>query len=107
MRLRTILAATAIGALAAPAAAAAQTPPAGGGTDVGGTAPSFLELILTQPAKGFAAFSKAKSYEMSFNAEATATDTTTLLSVADGDATSGSKLGHISVGSKRLPAPLE
>ena len=69
--------------------------------------PSFLELILTQPAKGFAAFSKTKSYEMTFNAQVTATDSPTLLTLADGDATSGSKLGHISVGSKRLPSPLE
>jgi hypothetical protein len=108
MKLRTILAATALAALSAPAAAVAQTPdPVNGGTEIGGSVNSFLELILTQPAKGFAAFSKAKSYEMSFDAQATASDTTTLLSIADGDATSGSKLGHISVGSKRLPSPLE
>ena len=85
----------------------AQTPPVGGGTEVGGTVPSFLELILTQPSKGFAAFSKTKSYEMSFSAQVTTTDAPTLLTLADGDATSGSKLGHISVGSKRLPSPLE
>ena len=65
--------------------------------------PSFLELILTQPAKGFATFSKAKTYTMSFDVAVTATDAPTLLSLADGDATSGSKLGHLSVGSKRLP----
>ncbi len=75
--------------------------------NVGGSVPSFLELILTQPSKGFAAFSKTKSYEMSFDAQVTATDAPTLLTLADGDATSGSKLGHISVGSKRLAAPLE
>jgi hypothetical protein len=107
MKLRTILAASAIAALAAPVAAVAQTPPVEGGTNVGGVAPSFLELILTQPAKGFAAFSKAKSYEMSFDVRATATDAPTLLSVADGDVASGSKLGHLSVGGKRLGAPLE
>ena len=44
---------------------------------------------------------------MSFNAQVTTTDSPTLLTLADGDATSGSKLGHISVGSKRLPSPLE
>jgi hypothetical protein len=107
MKLRTIVAATVIGALAAPSAAMAQTPPVSGGTDIGGTVNSFLELILTQPAKGFAAFSKTKSYEMSFDAQITATDPGTQLSLADGDATSGSKLGHLSVGSKRLPSPLE
>jgi hypothetical protein len=108
MKLRTILAASAVCALAAPSAAMAQTPdPVNGGTEIGGSVNSFLELILPQPAKGFAAFSKKKSYEMSFDASATASDTTTLLSIADGDATSGSKLGHISIGSKRLPSPLE
>ena len=107
MKLRTILAASAVAALVAPAAAVAQTPPVEGGTNVGGVAPSFLELIVNQPAKGFAAFSKTRSYEMTFDAQATATDAPTLLSLADGDATSGSKLGHISVGSKRLPSPLE
>jgi hypothetical protein len=108
MKLRTILAGTALAALAAPAAMA-QTPPdpVSGGTNVGGSVNSFLELILTQPAKGFAAFSKTKSYEMSFNATAISTDSPTLLTLADGDVTSGSKLGHISVGAKRLPDALE
>jgi hypothetical protein len=108
MKLRTILAGTVLAALAAPAAMA-QTPPdpVSGGTNVGGSVNSFLELILTQPAKGFAAFSKTKTYEMSFNATAISTDSPTLLTLADGDATSGSKLGHISVGSKRLPEPLQ
>jgi hypothetical protein len=107
MKLRTIVAGTALAALVAAPTAAAQTPPVGGGTEVGGTVSSFLELILTQPAKGFAAFSKTKSYEMSFNATVITTDAPTLLTLADGDATRGSKLGFISVGSKRLPSPLE
>jgi hypothetical protein len=108
MKLRTILAGTALAVLAAPAAWAQSPPdPVNGGTNVGGSVPSFLELILAQPTKGFAAFSKTKSYEMSFDAQVTATDAPTLLTLADGDATSGSKLGHISVGAKRLPAPLE
>jgi hypothetical protein len=100
MKLRTMLAGAVIAVLAAPTAALAQTPdPVSGGTNVGGSVPSFLELILTQPSKGFAAFSKTKSYEMSFDAQVTATDAPTLLTLADGDATSGSKLGLISVGS--------
>jgi len=108
MKLRTMLAGAVIAVLVAPTAALAQTPdPVSGGTNVGGSVPSFLELILTQPSKGFAAFSKTKSYEMTFDAQVTATDAPTLLTLADGDATSGSKLGHISVGSKRLAAPLE
>jgi hypothetical protein len=108
MKLRTILAGTVLAVLAVPAAWA-QTPPdpVTGGTNVGGSVPSFLELILAQPAKGFAAFSQTKSYEMSFDAQVTATDAPTLLTLADGDATSGSRLGHISVGAKRLPNPLE
>jgi hypothetical protein len=108
MKPRTILAGTALAVLAAPAAWAQSPPdPIGGGTNVGGSVPSFLELILDQPAKGFAAFSTTKSYEMAFEARITATDAPTLLTLADGDAASGSKLGHISVGAKRLPAPLE
>jgi hypothetical protein len=107
MKLRTIVAGTALAALVAAPTAAAQTPPVDGGTVVGGTVSSFLELILTQPAKGFASFSKTKSYEMSFNATVVTTDAPTLLTLADGDATRGSKLGHISIGSKRLPSPLE
>ena len=56
MKLRTILAASAIAALAAPAAAMAdvQPPPVNGGTEVGGVVGSFLELGIVQPAKGFA-----------------------------------------------------
>jgi hypothetical protein len=109
MKLQTILAGAVVAALVAPSAAGAQTPPdpVNGGTVIGGSVNSFLELILAQPSKGFAAFSKTKSYEMSFDAQVTATDEPTLLTLADGDATSGSKLGHISVGAKRLPAPLE
>lgn len=107
MKLRTILVAGAIAALAAPTGAAAQADPVGGGTEVGGSVPSFLELILTQPGKGFASFSKARSYQMSFNVTAISTDAPTRLSIADGDAASGSRRGYISVGSRRLASPLE
>jgi len=107
MKLRMILAGTALAALVAAPAAWSQTPPVDDGTVVGGTVPSFLELSLTQPSKGFASFARTRSYEMSFDAQVTTTDSPTLLTLADGDVTSGSKLGHISVGSKRLPSPLE
>ena len=40
---------------------------------------------------------------MSFDAPVTLTDAPPLLSLADGDAASGSKLGHLTIGSKRLP----
>jgi hypothetical protein len=109
MKLRTIVAGTALAALMASPVAWAQdqTPPVNDGTEIGGTVPSFLELILTQPAKGFASFSKTRSYEMSFNATVITTDSPSLLTLTDGDAASGSKRGFISVGKKRLPSPLE
>jgi hypothetical protein len=106
MKLRTILAATALSAVAAPAAWA-QTPPIEGGTVVGGVTPSFLELTLTQPKAGLSTFPRARTYTTSFDAMVTATDDTTLLTLADGDAASGSKLGRMASGSKRLSQPLE
>ena len=87
--------------LAVPGVASAQV------SGVGGDVTSQMSLSLDQPAKGFAAFTKAKSYQTTLNARVTATGGPMMLSIADGDATSGSKLGHISVGSKRLPSPLE
>ena len=107
MKLRTILAGTVLAALAAPVAAWSQTPPIEDGTVVGGSVPSFLELILMQPTTAFASFSKAKTYQLSFDAQVTATDAPTLLTLADGEVTSGSKLGRLASGSKLLPLPLE
>jgi hypothetical protein len=109
MKLRTILAATALAAAAVPAAASAQTPdPISGGTQIGGLAPSFLELILTQPASAsFSTFTKAKTYSASVEAQVIITDDQANLSIADGDAVKGSKLGHLTSGSKRLPLALE
>ena len=108
MKLRMTITATAIAALFAPAVASAQgADPVGGGLGLEAFVPSLIELTLAQPGKGFAPFSKSKSYEMSFDALVTTSAAETQLSVADGDATSGSKRGHISVGVKRLPSPLE
>lgn len=90
----------------AAAPAAAQVQPVDGGSDVTGRVDSYLELIITQP-NGFSTFKKAGSYSLSFNALATTTETVAKLSVADGDAASGSKLGHMSAGAKRLPDALE
>jgi hypothetical protein len=106
MKLSTILAATALSALAAPAALA-QTPPISGGTEVGGSVPSFLELGISQPSATLASFKKAKTYASSFNVAVTTTDDGTQLSLADGDVTSGKKMGHLASGKKRLPLPLE
>src|SRR4051794_7906881 len=99
MRLRMLFVATAA-VLVAPSAAAAQ------GTTVGGPVFSSMELMLDQP-HAFPAFAKAKTSPPSFAARATAPDAPTLLSVADGDATGGAKLGHLSVRGKRLADPLE
>jgi hypothetical protein len=106
MKLRTILAATALAAVAAPAAWA-QTPPIEGGTNVGGVVPSSLELILTQPKASLSTFPRARTYTTSFDALVTSTDEALFLTVADGDASRGSKLGHMASGARRLPEPLE
>jgi hypothetical protein len=109
MKLSTIIAVTAVSALAAPTAFAQAPPPdpISGGTEVGGSVPSFLELIIAPPSATLASFSKAKTYSSAFNVSVTATDGGTILSLADGDATSGKKLGHLASGSKRLPLPLQ
>jgi len=107
MKLRTILAATALSAVAAPAVSVAQTPPIEGGTVVGGVTPSFLELTLTQPKASLSTFPRARTYTTSFDAMVTATDDSTMLTLADGDESSGSKLGRMASGSKRLSEPLE
>jgi len=110
MKLRTILAAAALGAVAVPAAALAQNPPdpVNGGTQIGGFTPSFLELIINQPATtSFKTFAKAKTYSANVDVAVTLTDTTAVLSVADGEVASGSKRGHLTSGSKRLPMALE
>ena len=105
---RKILLGAALAAVAAPAAAWAQEPPpVDGGVPIGGSVPSYLELILGQPSSSFATFAKARTYTTSFAATVTATDRPTLLTLADGDASSGARLGHMASGSKRLPLPLE
>jgi hypothetical protein len=84
----------------------AQTAPVDDGTNINGRVDSYLELILTQPS-GLSTFKKSGTYTVAVNAMATGTDNLSQLSVADGDATSGAKLGHMSSGSKRLKDPLE
>jgi hypothetical protein len=89
------------------AARAQDAPPVGGGTDVGGVVPSYMELILGKPTSSLSHFAKARTYTSSFTVMVTATDKPTLLSLVDGDATSGSRLGHLASGARRLPQPLE
>src|SRR3954471_6899738 len=86
--------------------AQAQTPPVDGGTEVGGHVDGSLELILPQT-NGFASFKRAGTFTFSFTVMTTTTETAAQLDIVDGDVTSGSKLGHMSAGSKRLPDPLE
>ena len=108
MKLRTILAGTALAAVAAPAAAGLRHRRSKEAPRSAATSPSFLELILhrSRP-RGSTTFPKAKTYEMAFDAQVTATDTPTLLTLADGEAVPGAKLGHLASGAKRLPLPLE
>lgn len=108
MKLRTILAVSALGAAVVPAAALAQTPdPVGGNTIIGGGVQSFLELSIAQPSTAFTTFTKAKTYSSKFDVAVTITDGGAQLSLADGEAVRGSKLGHLTSGSKRLPLALE
>jgi hypothetical protein len=103
---RTILLGAAMTLAAAPAAAWAQSP-VDGGTEVGGSVPSYLELILGRPGTAFTTFPQVRTYSTSFEAVVTATDSPTVLTLTDGDATSGARLGHLSSGARRLPLPLE
>jgi hypothetical protein len=87
--------------------AGAQTAPVEDGTNVGGRVDGSLELILPQTTNGLASFKRAGTFTYSFNVMTTTTETAAQLAIVDGQATSGSKLGHLSSGSKRLPDPLE
>jgi hypothetical protein len=108
MKLRTFIAASAVGAMvAAPPVASAQTPPVSGGTGIEAIVPSSMELILAQPKASFTKFSKAKTYSTSFNVQVVTTENSAQLSLADGDVASGSKLGRLASGKKLLPLPLE
>jgi hypothetical protein len=92
--------------LACAATASAQEP-ISGGTQIGGSVPSYLELILTQPT-GLATFPTKKTYTTSFQAFVTATDDAgARLSIVDGDTSSAKKLGHLASGTKTLPLPLQ
>jgi hypothetical protein len=104
---KILLGAALAAAVVPPATAGAQTPPVDGGTGIVGLVPSYLELILGPPTSSFASFGKARTYTSSFEAMVTATDKPTLLTLADGDATSGARLGRLASGSHAMPLPLE
>lgn len=108
MKLRTFIAASAVGAMAVAApAASAQTQPVSGGTGIEAIVPSMLELIISQPKANLTTFAKAKTYSTSFDVAVTTTDNLAQLSLADGDVSSGSKMGRLASGKKVLPLPLE
>lgn len=108
MKLRTFIAASAVGAtaVAAPLASAQTAPVDGAGTLIA-EVPSMLELIIGQPKANLATFAKAKSYSTSFDVAVTTTDNVAQLTLADGDVASGSKMGRLASGKKLLPLPLE
>ena len=99
-KLRTSITAVAILA-AAPSVAAAQE------TTLGGTVPSFTELVLPKPKTLLQTFPKAKTYTASFQVAVTTTEPSLQLSVADGDVASGSRRGRLKAGSKLLALPVE
>ena len=106
MKLRMILAATALGAWPR-LRRWAQTPPIEGGTVVGGVTPSFLELILT-PAEGeLSDVLQGQDVLDQLRRAVTTTDDTDAAHARRRRGSSGSKLGHLASGSKRLPLPLE
>ncbi len=75
---------------------------------MGGVVPSFLELILTQPASGVHDVPEGEDLpDVVRRAGHGHRHGGTLLTLADGEAATGSKLGHLSSGAKRLPLPLE
>jgi hypothetical protein len=98
-----------LGALVAAAALAAIAAPVAGaqGTDVGGSVPSYMGLGI-DPVEGFATFPPGPgTHELSIPARVTLTDGRATLSVADGDAASGRRLGRMASSVAVLRRPLE
>jgi hypothetical protein len=86
-----------------PSDAAAQAP----GADIGGTVPSYLSLALDVPA-ALATFPKTAGVaNATVGATITATDAPVTLSIADGDAESAPRHGHLVAATRILPAPLQ
>lgn len=95
------MAVAAVGCLLAAAA------PAGAQTDVGGTVPSTIELWIDEP-DGFATFPAGPGeHELAIRTRVTTTTNRALLSVVDGDLTSGQRLGHLASSASVLDQPLE
>lgn len=99
-----------VAALAVCAACAACAAPAHAqapGAAIGGSVPSTLALGLDVPSP-LAAFPSGRGvWAQTITATVTATDGGATLSVADGDATSAPRLGHLAAGARTLADPLE
>ncbi len=81
--------------------------PAAAQTDVGGTVPSMLELSIDDPS-GFASFPAGPGeHELVIPTRITSTASRALLTVADGDLTTGRRLGHLASSASVLDQPLE
>jgi hypothetical protein len=81
--------------------------PAAAQTDVGGTVPSMLELRLDEPS-GFASFPAGPGeHDLTVHARITSTANRTIVRVADGDITSGRRLGRLASSAGPLDEPLE
>jgi hypothetical protein len=90
-------------ALAAAAAWLVAAPAAGQDTDVGGNVPSLLSLALAEP-DGLASFPPGPGeHELAIRARVTSTERVTRVSAADGDASSGRRLGRL----EGVASPLE
>jgi hypothetical protein len=85
----------------------AATAPAAAQTDVGGTVPSVLELAIDDPS-GFSSFPAGPGeHELVIPTRITSTANRALLSVVDGDLTTGGRLGHLASSGSVLDQPLE
>ena len=99
--MRLLAPVVAVGALLLAAA------PAAAQTEVGGTVPSMLSLELDDPS-GFASFPAGPGeHDLTVHARITSTANRALLLVADGDVTSGRRLGRMASSASLLDEPLE
>jgi hypothetical protein len=81
--------------------------PAAAQTDVGGTVPSMIELRFDDPS-GFDSFPAGPGeHELVVHARITSTANRAIVRVADGDITTGRRLGRLASGAGPLDEPLE
>ena len=81
--------------------------PAAAQTEVGGNVPSMLSLELEDPS-GFASFPAGPGeHDLIVRARITSTANRALVRVADGDVTSGRRLGRMASSASLLDEPLE